>query len=749
MSATDENRLSEEGSPYLRQHEENPVNWQPWDEDALQAAEERDVPIFLSVGYSSCHWCHVMAEESFEDPGVAEILNEFFVPIKVDREERPDVDSVYQTICGAVTGQGGWPLSVWLTPEGKPFYVGTYFPRNEAHGRPGFTDLLTNIADSWTESREEIENRADQWADAISGELEETPESPEGSGAAEPPGTDLLTDAAGTNLRSADREHGGFGSGQKFPQTGRLHLLLRTAERTGRGIAGEVARETFDAMAEGGLCDHVGGGFHRYCTDREWVVPHFEKMLYDNAELARAYLAAYQATGEETYAEVARETFGFVTRELTHSEGGFYSTLDAQSVAPDSRREGGGGGEESADDAEGGSEGEREEGAFYVWTPAEIHEAVDDEESAELFCERFGITERGNFGGKSVLTVQAGIDQLADEHGTTAEEIEAGIERAREQVFAARAERPRPPRDEKILAGWNGLMIGAFAEGALVLGERYAKPAVEALQFCRERLWDESAGRLQRRYKDGEVKIQGYLEDYAFLARGALACYEATGEVVHLRFALDLARVIEAEFWDAEAGTLYFTPAEGESLVARPQELDDQSTPSSAGVACEVLLALSHFADHDRFAGIAEGVLATHADTIRADPRMRASLVLAADRRTTGWLECTVVADGLPEAWRERLGGTYLPDRLLSVRPPTEEGMNEWLDALDLEETPSIWANRTQQEGEPTVYVCRDFTCSPPQTDIEEALDWAAELAPGTESDAETDLTDSDGDSIL
>ena len=306
MSVTDENRLSEEGSPYLRQHEENPVNWQPWDEDALEAAKERDVPIFLSVGYSSCHWCHVMAEESFEDPQVAEILNEHFVPIKVDREERPDVDSVYQTICGAVTGQGGWPLSAWLTPEGKPFYVGTYFPREPKHGRPGFTDLLGNITDSWTESREEIEERADQWAEAISSELEATPES---DGETEPPGTGLLADAAGTILRSADREHGGFGSGQKFPQTGRLHLLLRTAERTGRGVAGEVARETFDAMAQGGLRDHVGGGFHRYCTDREWVVPHFEKMLYDNAELARGFLAAYQATGEERYSRVARETF--------------------------------------------------------------------------------------------------------------------------------------------------------------------------------------------------------------------------------------------------------------------------------------------------------------------------------------------------------------------------------------------------------------------------------------------------------
>ena len=728
MSVTDENRLSDEKSPYLRQHANNPVNWQPWDEDALEAAKERDVPIFLSVGYSSCHWCHVMAEESFEDPGVAETLNESFVPIKVDREERPDVDSVYQSICAMVTNHGGWPLSVWLTPEGKPFYVGTYFPPDSKSGRPGFTDLLSNITESWENSREEIENRADQWADAISGELEDTPD-----GGGDPPGTEVLAEAAGTILRSADREHGGFGTGQKFPQTGRLHLLLRTAERTGRDVARDVGIETFDAMAQGGLRDHVGGGFHRYCTDREWVVPHFEKMLYDNAELARGFLTAYQVSGEETYAEVARETFGFVTRELTDPEGGFYSTLDAQSVAPESRQASG------TEDADGNHE--REEGAFYVWTPAAVHEAVGDAESAELFCERYGITDRGNFEGKSVLTESTSVEELAETRDTTTEAIEAGLERARERVFETRGERPRPPRDEKVLASWNGLMIAAFAEGALVLDEAYADPAVRALEFCREHLWDESSKRLQRRYKDGEVKIRGYLEDYAFLARGALACYEATGEVSHLRFALDLARAIETEFWDGDAETLYFTPEGGEDLVVRLQELNDQSTPSSVGVACEVLSALSQFTDHDRFAGIAERVLGTHADTIRADPRMRASLVLAADRNATGWLECTVVADSLPEHWRDRLANTYLPDRLLSVRPPTEEALGEWLDELELGDAPPIWAGREQLNGEPTIYVCRDFTCSPPQTDIGEALDWAAEFAPSGDPD-DADLAD-------
>ncbi|WP_049997135.1 thioredoxin domain-containing protein [Halococcus sediminicola] len=708
--STSRNRLDEEASPYLRQHADNPVNWQPWDDDALNAARERDAPIFLSIGYSACHWCHVMADESFESGEVAERLNDDFVPIKVDREERPDLDRLYQTVCGMVTGRGGWPLSVWLTPDGRPFYVGTYFPRESKRGQPGFLDLIENIADSWENEREDIESRADQWADAMAGELEDTPETP---GEIE---DGILETAAQRAVSNADREYGGFGRGQKFPQTGRLHLLMQAHERTGREVFGEVAREALDAMGEGGLRDHAGGGFHRYVTDREWTVPHFEKMLYDNAELTRAYLAGYRLTGEQRYAEIARETLGFVERELRHPDGGFFSTLDAQS-----------------EDASG----EREEGAFYVWTPEGIHDTVDDEFAAELFCERYGVTETGNFeGGKTVLTLSGDVEELADEHETTTEEIEAELERAREAVFAARAERPRPLRDEKILAGWNGLMISAFAEAGLALDTTYGETAVAALGFIREQLWNDDEKRLARRYKDGEVKIDGYLEDYAFLARGALNCYETTGEVAHLEFALDLGRAIVTEFFDSEEGTLYFTPQSGESLVARPQELDDQSTPSSTGVAVDTLLALSHFAPGEEFEAVAETVLETHAESIEASPLRRASLALAADRHTAGSLEFTVVADDLPTEWRERIGRAYLPHRLLAHRPPTEGDLNEWLDRLSLDETPPIWADRTWQDDEPTAYVCRSFTCSPPQTDVEEALSWVGRLAPGdTESE--------------
>jgi hypothetical protein len=696
MTATDANRLDEEASPYLRQHADNPVNWQPWDDEALAAAEERDVPIFLSIGYSACHWCHVMEEESFEDETVAETLNEQYVPIKVDREERPDLDQLYITICQLVRGNAGWPLSVWLTPEGKPFFVGTYFPPESRRGMPGFQQLLEDIAESWNdpEDREEMENRAEQWTRAIEGELEDVPDP------GEVPEEGFVDRVAQAAIRSADREFGGFGQDQKFPQPGRLHALLRGYGTAGREVYRDVVDETLTAMAEGGLYDHVGGGFHRYTTDREWVVPHFEKMLYDQAEIARVMLEGYRAIGRERYLDAARGTLSFVERELAHPEGGFYSTLDARS---------------------GG-----EEGTFYVWTPEEVHAAVDDETAADLFCARYGVTERGNFeDGRTVLTVQETYEELAEaeERDLSADEIRDRVETARQQVFEAREGRTRPDRDEKVLAGWNGLMISAFAEGALTLGEDRADAAADALAFVRDRLWDDEEEVLYRRWKDGEVAVRGYLEDYAFLGRGALDLYQATGDPDHLAFALTLGRAIEREFWDSEANTLFFTPAGGESLVARPQERTDQSTPSSSGVALSLLLALDAFVPHDRFEEVAERTLETNAQLIESNPMAHTGLALAADEFRAGHVELTVAADDLPEEWRAAVGRTYLPRRLLTVRPPTEAGLAEWLDRLGLAEAPPIWAGREARDG-PTVYCCEDFTCSPPQSTIEDALDW-------------------------
>jgi uncharacterized protein YyaL (SSP411 family) len=709
---TDHNRLADTASPYLRQHADNPVNWQPWDDDALDAARERDVPIFLSVGYSACHWCHVMEEESFQDEGIAAVLNENYVPIKVDREERPDLDRVYQTICQLVTQGGGWPLSAWLTPEGRPFYVGTYFPPEESRGRPGFRELLTGLAETWENDRGEMESRAEEWMDAIEGNVGSV-DAPEGS---EPPGAGLLESVGTSALRAADREHGGFGTtGAKFPHPSRVDAMLRLHDRTGRETYREVAYETLNAMATRGMYDHVGGGFHRYATDRDWSVPHFEKMLYDNAELPRVYLAAYQATGIDTYAETVERTLSFVERELSHPDGGFYSTLDAQSE---------------------NASGEREEGAFYTWTPGEVSDALDDAAAVDLFRDRFGVTERGDLEGSNVLAIRRGVESLGEEHDLTAEAAEAKLDAARETLFDAREERPRPARDEKVLAGWNGLAISAFAEAGIVLDSAYAERASEALAFVDEHLRDGTA--LERRYEDvsgrgsdapdeqsessgGAVGIDGYLEDYAFLARGALDCYQATGDVAALSIALDLARGIEAEFWDEGEEALYFTPASGEDLIARPQELTDQSTPSSAGVAIDVLLALDGFVLHDRFAEIAESALTTYRSRVESSPLQHTTLALAADRYATGSRELTVVAEDLPGAWRERIGEAYLPNRLLSVRPPDLE---EWLDRLDLAEAPPIWADRDQRGGEPTVYACESFTCSPPTNDVGEALSW-------------------------
>ncbi|WP_101297274.1 thioredoxin domain-containing protein [Halegenticoccus soli] len=701
------NRLSEEESPYLRQHADNPVHWQPWDEEALSAARERDVPIFLSIGYSACHWCHVMADESFADDEVADALNEDFVPVKVDREERPDLDSVYQTICQLVTGRGGWPLSVWLTPEGKPFYVGTYFPRESRQGMPGFLDLLENVAHSWTEDREEIENRAEQWTRALTDQLEETPEQP-----GEAPGGEILGTAAQAALRSADREHGGFGQGgPKFPQPRRIEVLLRAYQRTGREEALAVAVAALDAMADGGLYDHVGGGFHRYATDRAWTVPHFEKMLYDNAELPRAYLAGYQVTGDPRYALVAQETFTFVGRELTHPDGGFYSTLDAQSEVPESRAE--------AHPRAG------EEGAFYVWTPEEVREVLDGRD-ADLFCDRYGVAAGGNFeGGTTVLTVSESVPELAAAYDLDESYVRKRLMDARAALFEAREERPRPNRDEKVLAGWNGLMISSLAAGARALDPDHADAAADALGFVREHLWDGAERRLRRRFMNGEVKGDGYLEDYAFLARGAFDLYQATGEVDHLAFALDLCRAAVEEFWDEDAGTLYFTPESGERLVTRPQEPYDQSTPSSLGVAVDLLFDLAHFAPDAGFEAIGDRVLRTHGDRIRASPLEHVSLALAASERARGSLELTIAADEIPAEWREALARRYLPGAIVARRPPTDDALSPWLDALDLAEAPPIWAGREAEDGDPTVYACEAFTCSPPQTDIGAALDWA------------------------
>ncbi|XGI82839.1 thioredoxin domain-containing protein [Halorutilales archaeon Cl-col2-1] len=689
-SYTDTNRLGDEKSPYLQQHADNPVNWQPWDDEALEEARERDVPIFVSIGYSSCHWCHVMEEESFEDDEVAEALNENFVPIKVDREERPDIDRIYQTTCQIVAGGGGWPLSVWLTPDQRPFYIGTYFPKNPKRGQNGFLNLLGKLADDWENDRQKIEERADKWTRAVKGELELSESEETESGEADFDG--VLEDGVQQAVRSADRKYGGFGdSGPKFPTPPRYRLLVSAYDQTGRSAL-KVAVESLDAMANGGLYDHVGGGFHRYVTDREWVVPHFEKMLYDNAEIPRLFLDAYRVTGKERYADVVEETFDFVEREMTSPEGGFYSTLDARS--------------------------EGEEGKFYTWTADEVDDVLSEDE-AKLFRERYGVTESGNFEGSNVLTVSNSFDEIADEVGMGVEEVERLLEDAKAKVFEAREERVRPDRDDKILAGWNGLMVSALANSTCLDGsEDYIRIADDALGFVRENLWDSET--LYRRYKDGDVAVEGYLEDYAFVARGALDLYEATGDLDHLVFSLELARRIRNEFWDADDSTVYFTSETGESLVARPQEINDSSTPSSLGVTVDLLLSLSGF-DPD-FEEIAEAVLTTHAETVKSNPLGYPSLALAADHYTRGSSEITLAGDEETVAdWIDEIGDIYIPHLLVTRRPNDAEYA---ADRLGLEDVPPVWKGRGTEDGDARLYACRGFTCSRPLSEVDEAVDW-------------------------
>lgn len=609
MAPTDRNRLrADAGSPYLRQHADNPVHWQPWDKQALETARTHDTPIFLSVGYAACHWCHVMAEESFTDPDIATILNEQFVPIKVDREERPDIDMIYQRLCQAATDSGGWPLSVWLTPDGRPFGIGTYYPAEERYGRPAFGTILEQMASAWADDRDDVMATAAEWTELLQSTFAPPAERTN-------PATPLQT-VADTAVQAADRTYGGWGNRTKFPHPARIEALLLAAQHglSGNGAddAAEsyraVAVETLDAMATGGMYDHLGGGFHRYATDRQWTIPHFEKMLYDNAELARIYGRAYEQLGQDRHREVLETTLAFLRTELSHPEGGFYSTLDARSQPPSERPN------------------TTTEGAYYIWTPEEIAAAVDDS-LVPLARQRYGVTERGNFDGNTtVLTIDASIKTLAETFDRSPATIRSELATIREQLATARSTRPRPACDRKVIAGWNGLAIRAFATAGRILEtEAYATRAVDGLTFVRTHLWDDG---LSRSSIDGDARERGVLADYAFLGQAALACHSFTD--MALTFAKNLADRIETQFWDPEATVLWYTPLDGESLLVRPIELADRSVPSSYGAALQFLAAMDHHVDHDRFATIVEQGLETAGGLIESQPLSHPTLALAA-----------------------------------------------------------------------------------------------------------------------
>jgi uncharacterized protein YyaL (SSP411 family) len=696
------NRLARERSPYLLQHAHNPVDWFAWGDEAFAKARGEDKPIFLSIGYSTCHWCHVMEHESFENDSVAAALNEHFVSIKVDREERPDVDRVYMTFVQATTGSGGWPMSVWLTPDLKPFYGGTYFPPSSRWGRPGFVDILQEIARVWSGERAKVL----QSADALTMQLKTLERT---AASASVPGADALAKTV-TQFREAfDPRSGGFGAAPKFPRPSELLFLFREHARTGNADAREMALRTLRAMALGGLRDHIGGGFHRYSVDANWRVPHFEKMLYDQAQLALVFLEAGQISSDPFYLEVAEDTLLYVHREMTGEGGGFYSAEDADSMPPDAA--------ETAHKAEG---------AFYLWRSGEIDALLDDD--AEIFKLRFGIEPGGNapidpqaeFIGKNLLYVAQSVDDLVKKTGKSAAEIVDTLNRARVRVFEARVGRQRPHLDDKVLTAWNGLMIGAFARGARLLravgaadrdaGAPHLEAARQAAGFVRDRMWKADTRTLLRRYRDGHAEIDAYAEDYAFLIFGLLELFQADSDPAWLEWAIALQRRQDELFWDDADAGWFSTTGRDASVLLRLKEDYDGAEPTASSVSVLNLIVLSHLVDDRTWTDRIERTLrffGTRLNEIgRAVPMMAAALSVY----TAGVQQIVIVGDAGRDDLDRAATRHYLPFAV------TVSAASDRLSAL-ARQLPFIGDMRSI-DGRSTAYVCRDFTCRQPVTTV-------------------------------
>jgi uncharacterized protein YyaL (SSP411 family) len=695
------NRLVHERSPYLLQHAHNPVDWYPWGAEAFDKARQEGKPIFLSVGYSTCHWCHVMERESFEDEAIARLLNEHFVPVKVDREERPDVDRVYMAFIQATTGSGGWPMSVWLTPDLQPFFGGTYFPPESRWGRTGFTSVLVRIGEAWRTERARIEAMAHD----VMEQLRTAVGNAGGPGAAVADAASLVEGVE--QFRAAfDTRHGGFGEAPKFPRPSELLFLLGEHARTGDTGAREMAVETLRAMARGGIHDHGGGGFHRYAVDEAWRVPHFEKMLYDQAQLVLAYLEAAQATGDGFYSAVAEDTLEYVQRDLTDPDGGFYSAEDADSVPPERVGEAG---------------AHRSEGAFYAWRDAEVGAFAGAD--ADVVRLRFGVEPTGNvphdpqgeFVGKNLLYVARAIDDVASRTGRSSHEVVAALERGRQALFTARARRPRPPLDDKVLTAWNGLMIAAFARAGRVLpGERAAR-SLEAAQraagFIRAHMWDATSRSLHRCYRDGRAAIDGYAEDYAFLIWGLLELFQTDGDPAWLEWGLSLQARQDELFLDEACGGWFSTTGQDPSVLLRLREDYDGAEPAASSVATLNQLALWHLTGDAGAATSAERALGRMGPQLGRRARTAPLMARALSAWHAGVTQVVLVGD--PDradylALRDELAGTWLPFGIVvPVTPGKQRGLSQCLPWI---------ASMTQRDGRATAYVCRDFACQEPVT---------------------------------
>ena len=714
------NRLAAEKSPYLLQHAHNPVDWYPWGEAAFAKAKAENKPILLSVGYSTCHWCHVMERESFEDEAVAKLMNDGFVAIKVDREERPDVDRVYMTFVQATTGSGGWPMTVFLTPDLKPFYGGTYFPPDNRGGMMGFKTLLAKVDQLWRDERKKVTDSADTLTAMLK---EAAATQPAGGGNDAPPIPPAVLAAALKRYESQfDAKWGGFGRSPKFPEPPALQLLLRLAadapSEPARTSARAMLVKTLDGMAAGGMHDQLGGGFHRYSTDAKWFLPHFEKMLYDQGQLAAVYVDAYKLTGDARYATVARGVLDYVLRDLTGPAGEFYCAEDADSARDASRPR------------------EKAEGAFYVWSAGEVEQVVG-KDAAAVVAAHYGVRPDGNVGADphdeftklNVLSVVQSVDAAAKQTGKSVEETTAILGVAKGKLLAARGHRPRPHLDDKTLTAWSGLMISGFAKGGATLGAarnapaepnapeaRYTQAAVRAASFVRDHLYDASAKTLKRRWRDGQAEVDAFLEDYAYLAQGLLDLYEATLDHRWLAWAVELQTTQDAKFWDA-AGGGYFSTAEGDaSLLVRMKDEHDGAEPSGNSVAAMNLLRLSRMTDDTTLAGKARRTMAASAERARQVPQALPYLLSAADLAAAAPRQVVIAGDPTSPDTRRLLAEVHRRYQPTRVILGADGGAGQaWLG----ERSAAVKEMRPIQ-GKPAAYVCQGYVCQQPTTDPEE-----------------------------
>ncbi len=704
----DKNLLSEEKSPYLLQHADNPVHWYPWGEEAFAKAKAEGKLVFLSVGYSTCHWCHVMEHESFENPEIAEVMNKYFVSIKVDREERPDVDNIYMKVVMSLTGSGGWPMSVFLTPDRKPFYAGTYFPPESQWGRPGFKELLLSIHDAWQNKRDELIKSSNSITQNLQtksfwGQIGGNPIPKEGT----------LRSAYGQYAQRFDSHYGGFGGAPKFPSSHNLSFLLRYWKRANEPKALEMVEKTLTEMSKGGMYDHIGGGFHRYSTDQRWHIPHFEKMLYDEAILSKTYLEAYQATRKEEYARIAREIFEYVLRDMTDPQGGFYSAEDADSLPPEKFA--------NMTPAEGLSS-EKKEGAFYLWRYQEIVEHLG-KETAEVFDYNYGVESQGNalsdphgeFRGKNILYLTHSLDETAQKFGKTPEEIKQILNESKHKLFEVRKFRPRPHLDDKVLVDWNGLMISSLALGSRVLDEpKYREAAEKAAQFILMTLVRQD-GRLLHRYRDGEAGILGTLEDYAFFIHGLIDLYEATFKEEYLREAKRLTEDMIKLFWDDKEGGLFFTATDAEKLLIREKEIYDGAIPSGNSIAALDLLRMGRLTLNRDWEKKAEQLFKAFGQELSSGPSAYAQSLMALDFAIGPSREIVLVGqkdDPQTEVMLKSLYSRFIPNKVVILRPSSDEAAKKIIALVPFVENQKVLGGQT------TAYVCENHNCKFPTNDL-------------------------------